>query len=58
MPKRVPGKSGKKRCFFKHYVNVKMELYKENAEEDCVGIWLRLYVFFVLSGVFFPRTPY
>ncbi|KAJ8437695.1 hypothetical protein Cgig2_030717 [Carnegiea gigantea] len=30
---------------------------KENAEEDRVGIWLRLYAFIVLSGVFFPRTP-
>ncbi|KAJ8430057.1 hypothetical protein Cgig2_011592 [Carnegiea gigantea] len=31
---------------------------QENAEEDRVGIWLRLYVFIVLIGVFFPRTPY
>ncbi|KAJ8438972.1 hypothetical protein Cgig2_018883 [Carnegiea gigantea] len=41
-----------------NYVNVMMELCEENAEADRVGIWLRLYAFIVLSGVFFPRTPY
>ncbi|KAJ8435109.1 hypothetical protein Cgig2_001984 [Carnegiea gigantea] len=35
-----------------------MELCEENAEEDRVGIWLRLYAFIVLSGVLFPRMPY
>jgi len=58
MTRRVPKKFGKKRSFFKNYVNVMMELCEENAEEDRVGIWLRLYAFIVLSGVFFPRTPY
>ncbi|KAJ8428809.1 hypothetical protein Cgig2_028014 [Carnegiea gigantea] len=58
MARRVPRKSGKKRRFFKHYVNVMMELCEENAQEDRVGIWLRLYAFIVLSGVLFPRSPY
>ncbi|KAJ8420167.1 hypothetical protein Cgig2_000257 [Carnegiea gigantea] len=58
MERRVPRRSGKKRRFFKHYVNVMMELCDENAQEDGVGIWLRLYTFIVLSGVLFPRTPY
>ncbi|KAJ8425180.1 hypothetical protein Cgig2_010789 [Carnegiea gigantea] len=58
MARRVPNKSGKKRRFFKHYVNVMMELCEENAEEDRVGIWLKLYAFIVLSGVLFPRMPY
>ena len=58
MIRRVPKKSGKKRRFFKNYVNVMMELYEENAEEDRVRIWLRLYAFIVLSGVLFPRTLY
>jgi len=58
MARRAPKKSGKKRRFFKHYVNVMMELCEENADEDRVGIWLRLYAFIVLSGVLFPRTPY
>ncbi|KAJ8425564.1 hypothetical protein Cgig2_012307 [Carnegiea gigantea] len=35
-----------------------MELCEENAEEDWVGIWLKLYAFIMLSGVFFSRTPY
>ncbi|KAJ8422403.1 hypothetical protein Cgig2_029227 [Carnegiea gigantea] len=50
MARRVPKKFGKKRRFFKHYVNVMMELCEENAEEDRVGIWLRLYAFIVLSA--------
>ncbi|KAJ8452972.1 hypothetical protein Cgig2_014735 [Carnegiea gigantea] len=58
MARRVPKKSGQKRRFFKNYVNVMMELCEENAEADRVGIWLRLYAFIVVSGVFFPRTPY
>ncbi|KAJ8425145.1 hypothetical protein Cgig2_032651 [Carnegiea gigantea] len=58
MARRVPRRSGKKRRFLKHYVNVMMELCDENAQEDRVGIWLRLYAFIVLSGVLFPRTPY
>ncbi|KAJ8428681.1 LOW QUALITY PROTEIN: hypothetical protein Cgig2_006355 [Carnegiea gigantea] len=58
MANRVRGKSGKKRCFFKHYGNVMSELYEENAEKDRVGIWLRPYAFIILSGMFFPRTPY
>ncbi|KAJ8429677.1 hypothetical protein Cgig2_015019 [Carnegiea gigantea] len=52
------GKSGKKRYFFRHYVNVMMELCEENAEKDRIGIWLRLYAFIALSGMFFPHTPY
>ncbi|KAJ8446969.1 hypothetical protein Cgig2_006597 [Carnegiea gigantea] len=58
MARRVLKKSGKKRRFFKHYVNVMMELYEENAEEDRVGTWLMLYAFILLSDVLFPRTPY
>jgi len=35
-----------------------IELCDENAKEHQVGTWLRLYVFIVLSGVFFPHTLY
>ncbi|KAJ8430715.1 LOW QUALITY PROTEIN: hypothetical protein Cgig2_000280 [Carnegiea gigantea] len=58
MTRSVSKKFRKERRFFKNYVNVMMELCEENAEEDRVGIRLRLYAFIVLSGVFFPRTPY
>ncbi|KAJ8427742.1 hypothetical protein Cgig2_021069 [Carnegiea gigantea] len=34
------------------------ELCEENNEDEQVGLWLRLYVFMVLSGVLFPRTLY
>ncbi|KAJ8431948.1 hypothetical protein Cgig2_000007 [Carnegiea gigantea] len=36
--KRIPGKSGEKRRFFRHHVNVMMELCEENAEEE--RIWI------------------
>jgi len=37
MAKRVPGKSGKKRRFFKHYVNVMTELYEEMLRRTVWG---------------------
>ena len=58
MARRVPSKSGKKRRFFRHYLNVMIQLCDEHVQEEQVGIWLKLYAFIVLSGVLFPRTPY
>jgi len=58
MARSVPSKSGKKQRFFQHYLNMMIQLCDEHAEEDPLGIWLKLYAFIVLSGVFSPRTPY
>lgn len=33
-------------------------LCAENNREDRVRLWVRIYMFFILSGVLFPRTPY
>ena len=57
MARRVPGKFGKKRHFFRHCLNVMIELCDENVEADQL-VWLELYAFIILSGVLFPRTPY
>jgi len=35
-----------------------IELCDENVEEDQLAIWLKLHAVIVLSGVFFPHTPY
>jgi len=58
MARRVPSKSSKKRRFFRHYLNVMIQLCDEHVQEEQVGIWLKLYAFIVLNGVLFPRTPY
>ncbi|KAJ8431549.1 hypothetical protein Cgig2_029578 [Carnegiea gigantea] len=58
MASRVPGRSRKKRRFFRNYVAAMAKLCEENNRDEQVGLWLRLYVFMVLSGVLFPRTPY
>ncbi|KAJ8426388.1 hypothetical protein Cgig2_000583 [Carnegiea gigantea] len=58
MASRVPGRSGKKRRSFRNYVAAMAKLCEENNEDEQVGLWLRLYVFMVLRGVLFPRTPY
>jgi len=55
---RVPGRTGKKRQFFRNYVAAMAELCEENSDDDWVGLWLKIYAFMVLSGVLFPRTPY
>jgi len=33
-------------------------LCDENNGDDHVLMWLKIYAFMVLSGVFFPRMPY
>lgn len=58
MASKVPGRLGKKRRFFRNYVASMAKLCEENNGDEQVGLWLRLYVFMVLSGVLFPRTPY
>ena len=58
MARRVPSKSGKKRHFFRHYLNVMIQLCDEHVQEEQVGIWLKQYAFIVLSWVLFSRTPY
>jgi len=58
MATRVSGRSGKKRCFFRNYVAAMVQLCEENNRDEQVGLWLRLYVFMVLSGVLFPRMLY
>ena len=58
MVSRVLGRSGKKRRLFWNYVAAMAKLCEENNGDEQVGLWLRLYMFMVLSGVLFPRTPY
>jgi len=58
MASRVPGRSGKNRQFFRNYVAAMAKLCEKNNGDKEVGLWLRLYVFMVLSGVLFPRTSY
>ena len=58
MVRRVPGRSGKKRRFFRNYVAAMAELCEENSDDDRVGLWLQIYASMILSGLLFPRTPY
>jgi len=58
MGRRVPGKSGKKRRFFRNYVSAMVALCEEYSSDDGVGVWMKIYAFMVLSGVLFPCTPY
>jgi len=58
MERRVPGKSGKKRRFFRNYVSAMVSLCEEHSADDQVGVWMKMYAFLVFSGVLFPRTPY
>lgn len=55
---RVPGRSGKKRRFFRNYVSAMVALSEENNGDDRVGVWVKIYAFMVISGVLFPHTPY
>lgn len=58
MVSRVPGRSGKKWRFFRNYVSAMVALCDENKGDDHICMWVKIYVFKVLSGVLFPRTPY
>ncbi|KAJ8451316.1 hypothetical protein Cgig2_014088 [Carnegiea gigantea] len=58
MVTRLPGRSGKKRRFFRNYVSDMVALYEENNDDDRVGLWVRIYAFMIMSGVLFPHTPY
>ena len=58
MGRRVPGRSGKKRRFFRNYVAAMASLCEDTSDDDRVGLWLQIYAFMILSGVLFPRTPY
>ncbi|KAJ8426953.1 hypothetical protein Cgig2_033234 [Carnegiea gigantea] len=54
MVTRLPGRSGKKRRFFRNYVSAMVALCEENNEEDRVRLWVRIYAFMIVSGVLFP----
>ena len=54
----MPGRLGKKRRFFRSYISAMASVCAENNREDRVGLWVRIYAVFILSGVLFPRIPY
>ena len=51
MTRRVLSKYRKKRRFFRHFLNVMIQLCDEHAEEEQVGISLKLYAIIIPSGV-------
>ncbi|KAJ8449477.1 hypothetical protein Cgig2_002274 [Carnegiea gigantea] len=47
-----------KKSVFRNYIKVMKKLLDANREQEKLGLWLSLYVWMVMSGVMFPRTPY
>ncbi|KAJ8421573.1 hypothetical protein Cgig2_028557 [Carnegiea gigantea] len=58
MVTRLPGRSRKKRRFFRNYVSAMVALCEENKEDDRVRLSVRIYAFTIMSGVLFPGAPY
>jgi len=52
------GYGSKKPKVFRNYIKVMRKLCEANRGEDQVGLWLQLFAWMVMSGLFFPRTPY
>jgi len=44
--------------YFKNFIRTMSNLYDENAEKEWIEVGLRLFAWMILSGLFFPRTPY
>ena len=51
-------KGSKKPKVFRNYIKVIRKLCEANKAEEQVGLWLQLFVWMVMSGLFFLRTPY
>ncbi|KAJ8426190.1 hypothetical protein Cgig2_010827 [Carnegiea gigantea] len=47
-----------RRSILQNYMCALYDLCKENTEEDNIGLWMQLFVWMVLSGLFFSGTPY
>ena len=51
-------KRSKKSKVFRNYIKVMRKLCEANKAQEHVGLWLQLFAWMVMSGLFFPRTPY
>jgi len=51
-------KGSKQPKVFRNYIKVMRKLCEANKAQEQVGLWLQLFTWMVMSGLFFPRTPY
>jgi len=58
--KLMRAKGSRKPKVFRHCIKVMRKLCEANRGQEQVGLWLwlQLFAWMVISGLFFPRTPY
>ncbi|KAJ8429867.1 hypothetical protein Cgig2_010647 [Carnegiea gigantea] len=65
MAEIVAAKRGKWKCqkegrrnILWNYIRPIFDLCNKNSEKASIRVWMQLFIWMVLSGLFFPRTPY
>jgi len=56
--KLIRVKGSKKPKLFRNCIKVMRKLCKANRAQEQKGLWLQLFAWMVISGLFFSRTPY